>query len=189
MVERRKQMSEVKEIKKVIKDKQFVQDGATATLTVDVPKPPVKLNLGCGWRKHEGFINIDMRELVKPDLLHDITKPFPYADSSVDFILADDILEHVLPDDVAPMLWELHRILKPDGVLQFSIPSTDGRGAFMDPTHRSFWNIGSWLYFTDGEWHALYPDFPLFKKLELVDETTSVKYRIVHTRGKVSPVK
>ncbi len=59
----------------------------------------------------------------------------------------------------------------------------------MDPTHRSFWNINSWLYFTDGEWLALYPEFPAFKKIELRDDTTSVKLRIIHTNGKLSPIK
>jgi predicted SAM-dependent methyltransferase len=197
--ERRMKMAE---IKKRMKDYQSIKEEAVVEAVTEVvelipdppaatapEKKPVKLNLGCGFRKFEGFINIDMREIVKPDLLHDITKPFPYADSSVDLILADDILEHVPPDDVIPVLREIHRILKPEGVLQFSIPSTDSRGAYMDPTHRSFWNINSWLYFTDGEWHALYPEFPAFKRIEIRDETSSEKLRIIHTRGKVSPLK
>ena len=29
---------------------------------------PVKLNLGCGHRKLDGWVNIDNREEVKPDL-------------------------------------------------------------------------------------------------------------------------
>ena len=34
--------------------------------------------------------------------------------------------------------------------LNFSeIPSTDGRGAFQDPTHVSYWNENSFLYYTD----------------------------------------
>ena len=28
------------------------------------------------------------------------------------------------------------------------VPSTDGRGAWMDPTHISYWNENSFLYYT-----------------------------------------
>ena len=187
------------EIKKRMKDNALVREEVVAAVVapeepkqeseVKREKPPIRLNLGCGWRKVAGCVNIDNRELVKPDLLHDITKPFPYEDASVDYILATDIIEHIPPDDVAPFLWEMHRILKPDGVLEFSIPSTDSRGAFMDPTHRSYWNINSWLYYTDREWHALYPDLPLFRKIEIKDEVTSARFNIIHTRGKVSPMR
>ncbi|MFM6367255.1 MAG: class I SAM-dependent methyltransferase, partial [Dolichospermum sp.] len=38
-------------------------------------------------------------------------------------------------------------ILKPGGIVDISVPSTDGRGAFQDPTHVSFWNINSFLYY------------------------------------------
>lgn len=183
------------EIKKASRDRQEVREETTAKLTVEeptvleIPKKKVMLNLGCGWKKYIDYINIDNRAEVNPDLLHDITQPFPYEDNSVDYILADDILEHVMPDDVVPLLKEIHRILKPEGVFHFSIPSTRGDGAFMDPTHRSYWCINSWLYYTDADWHALYPDLPFFKRLELRDEMTSEKLRIIHTKGKVSPVK
>ena len=44
---------------------------------------------------------------------------------------------------------ELYRILVPGGWFLSSTPSTDGRGAFQDPTHVSFWNENSFLYYTD----------------------------------------
>ncbi len=36
---------------------------------------------------------------------------------------------------------EIWRICKPGATLDILVPSTDGRGAFQDPTHVSFWNI------------------------------------------------
>jgi hypothetical protein len=42
---------------------------------------------------------------------------------------------------------EIWRILKPGGIVDISVPSTDGRGAFQDPTHVSFWNINSFMYY------------------------------------------
>jgi len=51
---------------------------------------------------------------------------------------------------------ELRGLLKVDiggglnpGWAFIEIPSTDGRGAFQDPTHVSYWNENSFLYYTD----------------------------------------
>ncbi len=38
---------------------------------------------------------------------------------------------------------EAHRCLTPGGWFLTLTPSTDGRGAFQDPTHVSFWNSNS----------------------------------------------
>jgi hypothetical protein len=36
----------------------------------------------------------------------------------------------------------------PGGWLVVQVPSTDGRGAWCDPTHLSYWNQASWRYAT-----------------------------------------
>ncbi len=46
---------------------------------------------------------------------------------------------------------EIYRILVPGGWLLSRTPSTDGRGAFQDPTHCSFWNPNSFWYYTKKE--------------------------------------
>jgi hypothetical protein len=43
---------------------------------------------------------------------------------------------------------ECHRILCNNGWFFTEIPSTDGRGAWMDPRNKSFWNENSFLYYT-----------------------------------------
>jgi hypothetical protein len=43
---------------------------------------------------------------------------------------------------------EAYRCLAPMGWFLTSTPSTDGRGAFQDPTHVSFWNANSFWYYT-----------------------------------------
>jgi len=43
---------------------------------------------------------------------------------------------------------EVYRCLAPQGWLLSQTPSTDGRGAFQDPTHVSFWNSNSFWYYT-----------------------------------------
>jgi hypothetical protein len=43
---------------------------------------------------------------------------------------------------------EIHRVLCDGGWAFIDVPSTDGRGAFQDPTHVSFWNENSFWYYT-----------------------------------------
>lgn len=94
--------------------------------------------------KFPGYINVDKEHGdFKIDL--NIT-PWPIKDNSVGFIRAFDALEH-MKDPVATMK-EIHRILVPGGMLFSRTPSTDGRGAFQDPTHVSFWNSNSFWYYT-----------------------------------------
>lgn len=63
-------------------------------------------------------------------------------------IRAKDFLEHIHPAHVVGLVNQIHRNLAPGGWLLTLTPSTDGRGAFQDPTHVSFWNENSWLYYT-----------------------------------------
>ena len=46
---------------------------------------------------------------------------------------------------------EAHRCLTPGGWFLTLPPSTDGRGAFQDPTHVSFWSSNSFWYYTRPE--------------------------------------
>ena len=45
-----------------------------------------KLHLGCGTKRIENFINIDIRKDVNPDLVDDIAKLNTFENSSVDLI-------------------------------------------------------------------------------------------------------
>ena len=121
-------------------------------------KKAIKLNLGCGLRKMgKGFINIDNRPEVKPDSVHDIIEGLPYEDNSVDEIMAVDFLEHLERHEVLNLMDEIWRVLKHGGKFQHRTPSSDGRGAFQDPYHKSFWNINTWrYYFTDPLYRELY---------------------------------
>jgi len=49
------------------------------------------------------------------------------------------------------MMNEIYRVLVPGGWLISRTPSTDGRGAYQDPTHCSFWNPNSFWYYTRQE--------------------------------------
>lgn len=103
----------------------------------------LSLNLGCSDRLEPGFVNVDIQQPC--DLEVDLTKRWPWEDSAVDYIRAHDIIEH-LPDKVFTMN-EAYRVLKPGARFEIVVPTTDGRGAYQDPTHVSFWNRNSFFYF------------------------------------------
>lgn len=111
------------------------------------------LNLGCSDDLMLGFVNIDKGPFTPEEksnfecLSFDLTKMGErfYKDSTVDYILAKDIIEH-LPDKIDTMN-QIWRVLKPNGIVHIEVPTTDGRGAFQDPTHVSYWNRNSFFYF------------------------------------------
>ena len=80
------------------------------------------------------------------DVYADLNKKWPFEDNSVGVVNASHLFEH-LPDKHHSMK-ELHRVLADKAWAFIEVPSTDGRGAFMDPTHVSYWNQNSFFYYT-----------------------------------------
>jgi len=111
-----------------------------------------KIDLGGAISKPEGYTSLDVRDA---DVICDLREGIPYNDNSVGIVRAYDLLEH-LPDAVFTMN-EIWRVLAPGGWLLASIPSTDGRGAFQDPTHVSFWNENSMSYYTNPKFQRYVP--------------------------------
>ena len=146
----------------------------------------VKLNLGCGKRQRKSYVNIDINPDCNPDLEWDLFQGIPYDDNEVDKVVAIDFLEHVPIGVTIFMIEEIHRVLKPGGIFEHFTPSTDGRGAFQDPTHQSFWNINSWYYYKAGnEMNEEYGIKAKFEILKLEDIVTSDACHIIHTFGKM----
>ena len=107
----------------------------------------MKLNLGCCDDLLDGYVNVDL--VAAPGtVVADLRQPWPWEDDSVEQVRAWDIVEH-LPDKIHTMN-ELWRVLAPGGTVEIAVPTTDGTGAFQDPTHVSFWNRRSFLYYEAG---------------------------------------
>ena len=107
----------------------------------------VKLNLGCCDAPLPGYLNVDLVAGAGVEVA-DLRQPWPWPESSVEFVRAWDIIEH-LPDKIFTMN-ELWRVLKPGGRAEIAVPTTEGTGAWQDPTHVSFWNRRSFLYYEAG---------------------------------------
>lgn len=110
----------------------------------------LRVDLGCGSTKPAGMVGVDLRPLAGVDVVHDLRRGLPFADGSVGQLRAQDFLEHLRPGgEIVRFFNEAYRVLAPGGWLTASSPSTDGRGAWQDPTHTSGWNCNSWWYYTD----------------------------------------
>lgn len=92
------------------------------------------------------------------DITADLEDRWPFEDSSVGVIRAYHVFEH-LKSPIHAMN-EAYRVLAPGGTLFLEVPSTDGRGAWQDPTHVSFWNLNSlWYYTRDSHARYIRPEY------------------------------
>lgn len=128
-------------------------------------RPCIELNPGYepvgGWMAHGGF---------------DTSGRWPWEDGAVGAFRAYDFL-HGCQDKVHAMS-EIHRCLAPGGWLLSFTPSAPSKGAFMDPTARSYWNDKAFWYWTDrayAKW--IKNDKVRFQAYRLVDEYPSDWHR------------
>ncbi len=63
--------------------------------------------------------------------------------------ITDELCSTPLGQPVIDLFNKAYDILASMGWLHIDVPSTDGRGAFCDPTHISFWNELSFRYYCD----------------------------------------
>ena len=101
------------------------------------------IDIGGGLNPRPGYLTIDQEGA---DITCDLNDGIPLPDNSVGVINASHVIEHLR--DKTKTMSEIHRVLAHGGWAFIEVPSTDGRGAFQDPTHVSYWNENSFLYYT-----------------------------------------
>lgn len=104
------------------------------------------IDLGGGIDSPVGWESCDTHNA---DVSSNLDETWPFQDDTVGVFRAHDIIEH-LKSPVHTMN-EAWRCLTHGGLLLIEVPSTDGRGAFQDPSHVSFWNANSVWYYTKKE--------------------------------------
>ncbi len=114
------------------------------------------LDLGAAHGHASGYLGVDRVAADGVDIAAELPAPLPLANNSVGVIRAVDFLEHVA--DKVALFNELYRLLAPGGVLLSQTPSTDGRGAFQDPTHVAFYNENSFWYYTEANYRNFVPE-------------------------------
>lgn len=111
---------------------------------------PKKLNLGCGLKKFDGFVNVDKSELVKPDEVVDLdVLPWKWKDNEFDHIVAKDILEHLgnSQEDFIQIIKEMYRITANGGIWEIQVPHWRCDIALDDPTHKRLITLGMFSLF------------------------------------------
>jgi glycosyltransferase involved in cell wall biosynthesis len=133
----------------------------------------IALDLGAAHRKAPGYIGVDQYPGDGIDIIATLPERLDLPDGSVGVVRAVDFLEHV-PAKVS-LINELYRLLAPGGMLMSTTPSTDGRGAYQDPTHVAFYNENSFWYYTNDEYRRFVPEISArFQSSRLVTYYPSV---------------
>lgn len=114
------------------------------------------LDLGSYEARRPGYLGVDKRRGDGVDVVCELPKRLPFGDSSIGIIRAMDFLEHI--EDKIALINELYRVLAPNGLLLSMTPSSDGRGAYQDPTHIAFYNQNSFWYYTDQAYQRYVPE-------------------------------
>jgi len=81
---------------------------------------PIRIDLGSGPSKRDGYIGIDLSP--NADIQWDLRKGLPLDDNVISEIRSDHFFEHLELREIIVLLKECHRVLKPGGRLDFSVP-------------------------------------------------------------------
>jgi len=86
----------------------------------------VKLNIGCGKDYRQGYVNVDVRNTVKADVVCDIMDITDIMQpESVNEIIANDILEHFSFLETDKLVSKLHWIMKAGAWVEIRVPDLD----------------------------------------------------------------
>jgi len=113
---------------------------------------PVRLHLGSGRTRIDGFINID--QIPGSDLCLDLNRDrLPFADDSADCVFAFHALEHL--DNYLFALGEIWRVLRHGARLLISVPYvTLSEYNLVNPYHRQHFSEHSFDFFDIGKLKA-----------------------------------
>lgn len=82
----------------------------------------VKINLGSGHWKLDGWVNVDIDLESQPDVGANLAGGLPFANGVARLMHTEDFIDQLELDNAAEFLKECHRILAPGGVLRVLTP-------------------------------------------------------------------
>ena len=162
----------------------------------------MKLNLGCGNKILDGYLNVDKFDYYNVDKVHDLEKfPYPFDNDTVDEILLSHVLEHIGqdPNIFNEILKEFYRVCKNQAVIDIAVPHPRHDDFISDPTHvRPITLLGLSLYdkSLNEEWAksgaANTPLGLIHKvnfKIESVNYTIEDEFMKKHQSGEIDKIK
>lgn len=105
----------------------------------------MKLNLGCGKKKIDGFVNCDIDKSMNPDKIIDLSKKLPFKDNTIDEVFTSHTLEHipknVLVNTTLPEIW---RVCKNGAILKIIVPFMDSQNVLNHVTRFNRDTFNNW---------------------------------------------
>lgn len=107
---------------------------------------PRVIDIGCGRNKEVLWATgVDRFPYEGVDVVCDLEKELSFADAEIDHVFAIHVLEHI--HNLSGLMNEIHRVLKPGGVLHALVPNAACINAAADPTHVRFFNQKTFKFF------------------------------------------
>jgi len=86
---------------------------------------PQMLNLGCGYRFHPAWVNVDIAPAAPEVTRWDVVRGIPFPDQHFDVVYHSHMIEHLRRSAVPAFLRECHRALKPGGIMRVATPDLE----------------------------------------------------------------
>jgi len=137
------------------------------------------LHLGCGRKRIDGAVNVDVAKVVAPDVVHDLDqRPWPFRDDEFGEVLAYDVIEHL--QDVVATLEEIHRVAREGAIVRITVPHFSSANAYTDPTHRHQFGWSSFHYFTGERDFAFATSARFHRRATRIVFAPTLSNRLVH---------
>ena len=97
----------------------------------------MRLNIGSGGKKLEGYVNVDAEPMTEPDVVCNIGHDrWPFDDDSVDEVVAEHILEHLTTPELFHCMKEMYRVCRNEATVGLRLPHPRHDIFLSDPTHQ-----------------------------------------------------
>ena len=94
----------------------------------------MKLNIGCGNKRVEGYQGIDKYKCDAADYICDIeNEKLPFEENTVTDIILDNVIEHIY--DIPKVINELIRVSQKGASIKIITPHFSSLSSWIDPTH------------------------------------------------------
>jgi len=113
----------------------------------------IKLDLGCGTKKKEGYVGVDVRAFDGVDVVCNLgSEPWPWADGTIDEMHCSHMVEHLKPFERVHFVNEAFRCLKSGGKLTIATPHWSSSRAYGDLSHEWPPVAEAWFFHLNAAW-------------------------------------
>lgn len=113
----------------------------------------MKLDIGCGTKKKDGFTGVDIIEFPGVDFVIDVTwDEWPWEEDSIDEIYSSHFIEHLEAKSRIFFVNSAYSVLKRGSILELKFPIWSSSLAYGDLTHKWPPVSEAWFNYLNKEW-------------------------------------